>query len=203
MAQAWYLLSGCKKCAKAALKQGIATITDTDGTLINPDGTRRIGDRNVNLPNGTVIERDGVRIGGLGGAYSVDKKHRTEGRDWSPQEEPSPEEAERLIAECSKGPRLDILLTHDIPMGVHGLKGLPGLSKQILQEANRTRILGRGRCSADIGTNGCAPRSPGADGTSTMVEVRAAEQSWEENLVEVAVDADRNVEVTPLLIRSS
>src|SRR6476620_10505284 len=44
---------------------------------LNPDGTRRISDRNSNLPNGTVIERDGVRIGALGGAYSVDKKWRT------------------------------------------------------------------------------------------------------------------------------
>lgn len=35
MARAWFLLSGCKKCSKAALKQGIATITDTDGSLID------------------------------------------------------------------------------------------------------------------------------------------------------------------------
>lgn len=35
IAQAWFLLSGCKKCSKAALKQGIAVITDTDGTLID------------------------------------------------------------------------------------------------------------------------------------------------------------------------
>jgi hypothetical protein len=31
----WFLLTGCKKCSKAALKQGIATITDTDGSLID------------------------------------------------------------------------------------------------------------------------------------------------------------------------
>ncbi|TQS88578.1 hypothetical protein EU811_20715 [Arthrobacter sp. TS-15] len=35
LSRAWFLLSGCKKCSKAALKQGIATITDTDGTLID------------------------------------------------------------------------------------------------------------------------------------------------------------------------
>lgn len=34
VARAWFLLSGCMKCSKAGLKQGIATITDTDGTLI-------------------------------------------------------------------------------------------------------------------------------------------------------------------------
>jgi fatty acid/phospholipid biosynthesis enzyme len=32
---AWFLLSGCKKCSKAALKQGVATITDTNGILID------------------------------------------------------------------------------------------------------------------------------------------------------------------------
>lgn len=35
VARAWFLLSACKKCSKAALKQGIATVTDTDGTLID------------------------------------------------------------------------------------------------------------------------------------------------------------------------
>jgi hypothetical protein len=35
VARAWFLLSGCKKCSKAAIKQGIATITDTDGSLID------------------------------------------------------------------------------------------------------------------------------------------------------------------------
>jgi len=35
VAHAWFLLSGCKKCSKAAIKQGIATITDTDGPLID------------------------------------------------------------------------------------------------------------------------------------------------------------------------
>ncbi|TQJ36702.1 hypothetical protein FBY36_4007 [Arthrobacter sp. SLBN-122] len=29
----------------------------------NPDGTRGISGRNSHLPNGTVLERDGVRIG--------------------------------------------------------------------------------------------------------------------------------------------
>src|SRR4051794_32950695 len=35
VSRAWFLLSGCKKCSKAAVKQGIATITDTGGTLID------------------------------------------------------------------------------------------------------------------------------------------------------------------------
>jgi hypothetical protein len=35
VAAAWFLLSGCKKCSKAALKRGIAIITDSDGTLLD------------------------------------------------------------------------------------------------------------------------------------------------------------------------
>jgi hypothetical protein len=35
VAHAWFLLSGGAKCSKAAIKQGIAPITDTNGTLID------------------------------------------------------------------------------------------------------------------------------------------------------------------------
>ena len=35
VARSWFLLSGCKKCSRAAIKRDIATITDTDGTLID------------------------------------------------------------------------------------------------------------------------------------------------------------------------
>jgi hypothetical protein len=35
VAHAWFLLSGGTKCSKAAIKQGIAPITDTNGTLID------------------------------------------------------------------------------------------------------------------------------------------------------------------------
>ena len=35
VARAWILLGGYRKCSKAAVKQGIATITDTDGSLID------------------------------------------------------------------------------------------------------------------------------------------------------------------------
>jgi predicted phosphodiesterase len=56
-----------------------------------PDGTRRLSDRMSYVPRGTVIERHGVRIGGLGGAYSVDRRWRTEGKDlWADLEEPTP-----------------------------------------------------------------------------------------------------------------
>ena len=178
---------------------------------LNPDGTRRISDHNSNLPNGTVVDRDGVRIGALGGAYSIDRRHRTEGRDWWRDEEPTAEEAEKLVSECAKGPRLDILLTHDVPMGVSGLKGLPGLPKQTLQEANRSRVLLEetvGRIRPKVLFAGhwhqrlCSELS-WDDGSSTRIEVLAAEQSWAGNLVEVVVNDAGEVDVSPLLIRAS
>ncbi|WP_052259961.1 metallophosphoesterase family protein [Pseudarthrobacter phenanthrenivorans] len=177
----------------------------------NPDGTRRISDRNSNLPNGRVIERDGVRIGALGGAYSVDKKWRTEGKDWWPQEEPTAEEAEKLISACAQGPRLDILLTHDVPMEVTGLKGLPGLPKQVIEEANRTRVLLQETAAqirpkvlfAGHWHQRLCSELVWDDGSSTRVEVLAAEQSWAGNLVEVTVSDTGEVEVSPLPIKVS
>ncbi|QHK19727.1 hypothetical protein GU243_08295 [Pseudarthrobacter psychrotolerans] len=39
VSRGWFRLSGCKKCSKAAIKQDVATITDTDtdtdGTIID------------------------------------------------------------------------------------------------------------------------------------------------------------------------
>lgn len=178
---------------------------------MNPDGTRRVSDRNSHLPNGTVVERAGVRIGALGGAYSVDRKHRTEGRDWWPQEEPTAEEAEKLISACGQGPRLDIMLTHDVPMGVTGLKGLPGLPTQTVERANRTRILLQETAAqvrpkvlfAGHWHQRLCSELVWDDGSSTRVEVLAAEQSWAGNLVEVVVSDTGEVEVNPLLIKVS
>ncbi|WP_415854032.1 metallophosphoesterase family protein [Sinomonas sp. G460-2] len=177
--------------------------------VLNPDGTRRISDRNSNLPNGSVLEINGVRIGALGGAFSVDKAWRTAGRDWWPQEEPTREEAERLVAECAKGPRLDILLTHDVPMGVEGLKGMDGLSKKTIERANQTRLLlqeavEKVRPKALFAGHWHQRLRSGItwdDGTATMVEVLAAEQSWAGNLVQVLVDPEGEVEVSPLEIQ--
>ncbi|MGT2461100.1 metallophosphoesterase family protein [Sinomonas atrocyanea] len=185
---------------------------DTLATLpLNPNGTRRVSNRNSHLPNGSVIEIGGVRIGALGGAYSVDQRRRTAGRDWWPQEEPTREEADWLVARCAAGPRLDILLTHDVPLGVSGLKGLKGISTETMSRANETRRLLQD--VADL----IRPRVLFSghwhqrlrselkwdDHTATMVEVLAAEQSWAGNLVEVVVDPDGRVRVSPLKVQVS
>jgi hypothetical protein len=56
----------------------------------------------------------GVQFGALGGAFSVDYRHRTPGGDWWPaSEEVQPVDVERLGSGV-----LDILVSHDAPTGV-------------------------------------------------------------------------------------
>lgn len=91
------------------------------------------------LPRGGRTMVEGLHIGGIGGAFSVDRHHRTEGKDWWANEEPTAEEARRLIA----GGPIDILITHDAPAGVP-LKGDFELTAELLARAERTRVLLRG-----------------------------------------------------------
>lgn len=88
------------------------------------------------LPKGgrTIIE--GLRVGGLGGALSVDKKWRVEGKTWWADEEPTVEQAEKLMA----GGDLDILVCHDVPMGVP-VRGSFDLPADLVEYADRTRVL--------------------------------------------------------------
>jgi hypothetical protein len=88
------------------------------------------------LPKGGRTVIDGLRVGGLGGAFSVDKAWRREGKDWWADEEPTVAQAERLIA----GGDLDVLLTHDVPAGVP-MKSSLDLPPEIIAQADRTRVL--------------------------------------------------------------
>jgi len=88
------------------------------------------------LPRGGRANIEGLVVGALGGAFSVDRKHRTEGKDWWSTEEPTPKDAERLIA----GGPLDILISHDAPAGVP-LKGDFELPPELAARAEQTRHL--------------------------------------------------------------
>jgi predicted phosphodiesterase len=89
------------------------------------------------LPKGGRTIIGGLTIGGLGGAYSVDRQFRTEGRDlWSSEEEPTIDEAKRLIA----GGRVDLLLSHDVPMGIQVTPEFD-LPDDVRERADRTRHL--------------------------------------------------------------
>jgi len=65
------------------------------------------------IPRGHRWQWGGVRFGALGGAFSLDWRGRLPGVTWWPgAEEVQPEDVERLSAAP-----LDVLLTHDAPLG--------------------------------------------------------------------------------------
>jgi hypothetical protein len=66
------------------------------------------------LPRGTRLHLAGRTLGVLGGAFSVDWRQRTIGTSWWPNEVPTEADVELLGTEP-----LDVLLTHDIPTGIH------------------------------------------------------------------------------------
>lgn len=105
-----------------------------------PDQTRRITSRITHLPRGFRWEWNGVKMLGLGGAFSIDKRHRTPGVSWWPEEEINWDEAERVIA----GGQADIMFTHDCPSGVEipDLRRNPmNLPVHVLNQANNHRNL--------------------------------------------------------------
>jgi hypothetical protein len=71
-------------------------------------------------PRGHVWRSEGVLYASLGGAGSVDMRHRTPGKSWWPQEAITAEDVAALSAnlEAVGGGRVDVMLTHDAPAGL-------------------------------------------------------------------------------------
>lgn len=100
------------------------------------DGTREARSNIRVLPFGSRTMIEGLRIGALGGAYSIDAGYRREGFDWWAKEEPSEGEAKELVS----GGSVDVLVSHDAPAGVP-VKSTITLRSEILERANKTRML--------------------------------------------------------------
>jgi len=81
---------------------------------LNEAGHRPILEGVTHLPRGSVIKFGETTFMAFGGAYSVDKPNRQEGKSWWKQETASQEDIDRAL---SAG-KVDILLTHDAPWGV-------------------------------------------------------------------------------------
>lgn len=103
---------------------------------VDDDGTAAVRSNIRVLPRGGRTTVEGLTVGALGGAFSVDYQHRTAGKDWWPNEEPTRDEANALIA----GGPIDILITHDVPAGVP-LKGEFVLRPELTEKAATTRTL--------------------------------------------------------------
>lgn len=101
-----------------------------------PDGLAPLRQNVFLLPRGGRTEYAGLTIGGLGGAFSVDRAWRTEGKDWWAQEEVQLQDVEKLVAE---GP-IDILLAHDVPSFVE-MRSELDLSRDDEAQADVSRQL--------------------------------------------------------------
>lgn len=88
-------------------------------------------------PRGSVIEIDNTTIGFLGGAFSIDYKMRTDGKDWFSLEEVINEnDVDFAIKNFAKHKNIDIFVTHDT-VNNSGLNSrLNHLSNDFLAEIN-------------------------------------------------------------------
>lgn len=75
------------------------------------DGTRYVRDRITYIPRGYRWDWHGMSFLGLGGAVSIDKGFRVEGRSWWAQEALTDED---ILTAQSGGP-VDVMFTHDSP----------------------------------------------------------------------------------------
>lgn len=68
------------------------------------------------LANGARWTWRGVRLGALGGAFSIDWPSREAGRSWWPGDGPDGEEPSRADLDAIGYERLDVLVTHEAPV---------------------------------------------------------------------------------------
>ena len=86
---------------------------------------------------GHVYTIAGKRFWCFGGATSIDKAYRTEGRSWWTQEEPTTEQMEYGLSQIEEyGRKFDFIITHDCPSRVldacwHGFRAHNNIGKVI------------------------------------------------------------------------
>ena len=156
------------------------------------------------LPKGGRTVFGELRIGGLGGALSVDKAFRREGRDWWPDEAPTREHAEHLVT----GAPIDILIAHDAPWGVP-VRSSMDLPAELVDQANQTRILIREvvdyMAPAYVFCGHWHQRVihelNHPDGRVTRVDVLNMENSREGNAVLVWSGSSMPLRIEPLFVR--
>jgi Icc-related predicted phosphoesterase len=70
------------------------------------------------VPDGSILELDGIKLGFLGGAESIDKAWRREGVSWFASESLKLASVHKLYDNMAKMGRIDILVTHTPPSWV-------------------------------------------------------------------------------------
>lgn len=171
---------------------------------VGEDGLAKLREGIFYLPRGTRIEYGGLAIGGLGGAYSIDKEWRTLGKDWWPEEEVCLSDVDRLLA---KG-RIDVLLTHEVPFRFTGLQGDPDLPLATIEQANVSRRLIQKAVDVlkprYVFSGHWHQRRVGyinhEDGTITRVDVLDMNGSRDGHAVHVSVRPDGVLKIMPLMV---
>lgn len=98
----------------------------------NHDNPHLLGDNRCWIPDGSCWWNDTAMF--VGGAFSIDRYIRVEGRDWWPEEELSIGRLNEIVDEYSRV-RPDVVVTHDCPdaSGVgKGIKLIPNRTRQAL-----------------------------------------------------------------------
>jgi len=90
-----------------------------DAHPIDEDGRRQLSDHVWHLPRGFRWQWGDSSWVAVGGAVSVDKQSRIEGKTWFTAEELTNEQADLIIA----GGPADVVVAHDAPLGVPFLRG--------------------------------------------------------------------------------
>jgi hypothetical protein len=94
-------------------------------------------------PRGHVWMHNYATVCALGGAFSIDKFMRTEGRSWWPQEEITAENVLTLEKNLNKNYiyNVDLFLSHDIPAGLDVGKKKFALPPDLENESYRQRMI--------------------------------------------------------------
>lgn len=104
------------------------------------EGLGWAGDRIFHLPRGHRWTWHGRTWLALGGAVSLDRVIRTEGKDWWPEEDITVDQA----AAVSQAGPADVMVTHECPAGVHHEFGPPPAwwdpADMDRSDANRARL---------------------------------------------------------------
>lgn len=172
---------------------------------VGPEGLATVRSHIWVIPRGGRTQIRGLAVGALGGAFSIDREYRTEGKDWWSNEEPTPIEAESLM----RGGRLDILICHDAPAGVPVVSEM-ALKSDLKSKAEKTRSLLSqvvdalapaqvfcGHWHQRLTHNHVHP-----DGRVTRIDVLDKEYAREGNAVLVWL-ADQSLRVEPLSVRGN
>lgn len=89
-------------------------------------------------PRGHTWDDHGTRFASLGGAGSIDRNLRTEGRDWWPGEAIARSDVDTLAANVAAQDwdRVDVLITHEAPAGVER-RGFPVLPRWVTPDVEQ------------------------------------------------------------------